>query len=53
MNMHYYELYLDNFKCDFPQYLDLFAPSDSRYSNSCISAKYRRTIHQWKAYLLR
>ncbi len=24
----------------FSQYLDFFAPSDSRFSNSCISAKY-------------
>ncbi len=31
-----------------------FAPSDSRFSNSCISAKYcpiQQTIHQWEAYL--
>ncbi len=25
---------------EFSQYLDFFAPSDSRFSNSCISAKY-------------
>ncbi len=31
---------MDNFKGDFFQYLDFFAPSDSRFSNSCISAKY-------------
>ncbi len=37
----------------FSQYLDFFAPSDSRFSNSCISDKYCPiiTIHQWKAYL--
>ncbi len=35
-NMHCQELYLGNFKRD----LDFFAPSDSRFSNSCISAKY-------------
>ncbi len=27
-------------KGDFSQYLDFFAPSDSRFSNSCILAKY-------------
>ncbi len=38
----------------FFEYLDFFAPSDSRFSNSCISVKYCHiitTIHQWKAYL--
>ncbi len=35
-NMHCQELYLGNFKSD----LDFFAPSDSRFSNSCISATY-------------
>ncbi len=35
-NMHCQELYLGNFKSN----LDFFAPSDSRFSNSCISAKY-------------
>ncbi len=33
-----------------------FAPSDSRFSHSCISAKYCpliTNIHQWKAYLIR
>ncbi len=38
----------------FSQYFDFFAPSDSRFSNSCISAKYCQmltSIHQWKAYL--
>ncbi len=30
----------DNFKGDIFQYFYFFAPSDSRYSNSCISAKY-------------
>ncbi len=38
----------------FSQYFDFFAPSDSRFSNICISAKYCHiitNIHQWKAYL--
>ncbi len=35
-NMHCQELYLGNFKIHF----DCFAPSDSRFSNSCILAKY-------------
>ncbi len=35
-NMHCQELYLGNFKRD----LDFFAPSVSRFLNSCISAKY-------------
>ncbi len=37
------------------QYLDFFAPSDSRFSNSCISVKYcpfLTNIHQWKYYLI-
>ncbi len=34
--MHWQELYLGNFKSD----LDFFPPSDSRFLNSCISAKY-------------
>ncbi len=29
-----------NKHCVFFQYLDFVAPSDSRFSNSCISAKY-------------
>ncbi len=39
-NMHCQELYLGNFKSD----LDFLAPLDSRFSNSCISAKYCRHI---------
>ncbi len=38
----------------FSQYLIFFAPSDYRFSNSCISAKYcpiLTNIDQWKAYL--
>ncbi len=35
--MHCQELYLGNFKSDFDFF---FASSDSRFSNSCISAKY-------------
>ncbi len=50
---------MDNFKGDFLNLylfvLFFFARSDSRFSNSCISAKYRpnltKTIHQWKAYV--
>ncbi len=40
--MHYKELHLDNLKGYFlnMQYCNFFAPSDSRFSNSCISAKY-------------
>ncbi len=39
-NMHCQELYLGNFKSDFLNFFDFFAPSGSRFSNSCISAKY-------------
>ncbi len=38
-NMQCKELHLDNYKRQFSQYSDFFAPSDSRISNSCISAK--------------
>ncbi len=38
--MHCWELNLDNFKGDFLNTLIFFAPSDSRFLNSCISAKY-------------
>jgi len=40
-------------KAFFAQCFDFFAPSDSRFSSTCISAKYCQTIHQWKAYLFR
>ncbi len=38
--MHWQKLNLDNFKGDFLNIYIFFAPSDSRLSNSCISAKY-------------
>ncbi len=39
-NMHFWELHLDNIKGFFLNILIFFAPSDSRFSNSCILAKY-------------
>ncbi len=39
-NMHCKQLHLNNFKGDFLNILDFFASSDSRFSNSFISAKY-------------
>ncbi len=44
------ELNLDNFNGDFLSISIFFAPSDSRFSNNCISSKYC-PIHQRKAYL--
>ncbi len=38
--MHCLELHLDNFKGDFLNIEICFAPSHSRFLNSCISAKY-------------
>ncbi len=43
-----------NFKGEFLNISIFFAPSDSRFSNSCVSAKYCpiiTNIHQWKVYL--
>ncbi len=39
-NMHCQGLNMDTFKGDFLNILNFFAPSDSKFSNSCISAKY-------------
>ncbi len=40
-NMHCEELHLDNCKGDFLNtWIFFFAPSDSRFTNSCISDKY-------------